>query len=564
MGICRRRNTVPYAAVLTKDEDECGPTQPTEDVDAGVGQQTFIVTKLVMLRSIGVVYFFAFLAAYNQNRALLGSAGLSPAHSHLEQVRSRTAIDSFMAHPCIWWFWPLTDDRLDAVALAGVALSALVCVGACSSIVMLALWLLYFSIVTAAGGSSFYQYGWESQMLETGFLSIFLCELRPWSLSRTHPPSVATLWLFRWLMWRISIGAGLIKVRGDSCWTQRRCLWYHFETQPIPSPTSFFFHFLPKPILSAAIDLDLFVQLYSAWLVLVPGCGPLRWLRRMGGVIQAGFMFNIALSGNFSFLNHLTMIPALACLDDACWPVWLRPTEPAAANVPRGAPPKGQSSAMVRLGRLALDAVVVGTVGYLSLPVVENLLQLGGQQVMNSSFGSFRLVNTYGAFGSVGEARYEPILSISWDGRGWTELDFPCKPGNLTRRPCLSAPYHHRLDWNVWFIGFKPHAAMLRQREAWLYTLLAKLLTADELALSLLDSSAREVFRGPTGERRAPLYAKVDMWHYMMSAPLWELLPLWFRGGQPVVWWTREYEEPLIPVVLLHDGQLARAPLPLA
>ncbi len=30
---------------------------------------------------------------------------------------------------------------------------------------------------------------------------------------------------------------------------------------------------------------------------------------------------------------------------------------------------------------------------------------------MNSSFGAFRLVNTYGAFGSVGEARYEPIIS---------------------------------------------------------------------------------------------------------------------------------------------------------
>ena len=32
-------------------------------------------------------------------------------------------------------------------------------------------------------------------------------------------------------------------------------------------------------------------------------------------------MVNIMLSGNFSFLNHITIVPALACLDDACWPV---------------------------------------------------------------------------------------------------------------------------------------------------------------------------------------------------------------------------------------------------
>ncbi|EOD31500.1 hypothetical protein EMIHUDRAFT_231911 [Emiliania huxleyi CCMP1516] len=77
----------------------------------------------------------------------------------------------------------------------------------------------------------------------------------------------------------------------------------------------------------------------------------------------------------------------------------------------------------------------------------------GGRQAMNASFGAFKLVNTYGAFGSVGEARYEPIV------------EFPCKPGAVTRRPCFCAPYHYRLDWNIWFLGFKPHQSMLQRRE---------------------------------------------------------------------------------------------------
>lgn len=123
-------------------------------------------------------------------------------------------------------------------------------------------------------------------------------------------------------------------------------------------------------------------QLYSTWLVLVPGIGALRWLRRAGGVIQAAFMINIALSGNMSLLNHLTIIPALACLDDVCWPKWMR-ADPSPARANRDA------------ARSAIDLAVLGTIGYLSWPVVANLLQLGGRrQVMNSSFGSFRLVNT--------------------------------------------------------------------------------------------------------------------------------------------------------------------------
>ncbi|KAL3898966.1 MAG: hypothetical protein SGPRY_012731, partial [Prymnesium sp.] len=290
--------------------------------------QTFLTAKLLMLRALGAVYLAAFLSAYHQNRALIGSNGLRPAPQFVSEPPVQGPWDGFIRKPAIWWWWPLSDDRMDAVALVGTVLSAAVCLGLCSSIAMFSLWLLYFSIVSAADGSTFYAYGWESQLLETGFLAILLCDLRPWKLHRGSAPSSVVMWLFRWLIFRISLGAGLIKMRGGSCWAERTCLWYHFETQPIPSPSSFVFHFLPRPVLSAAIDLDLFVQLYSSWLVLVPGIGPLRWLRRVGGFIQAAFMLNIALSGNLSFLNHLTIIPALACLDDSCWPKLIRAAEP--------------------------------------------------------------------------------------------------------------------------------------------------------------------------------------------------------------------------------------------
>ena len=40
-------------------------------------------------------------------------------------------------------------------------------------------------------------------------------------------------------------------------------------------------------------------------------------------------------------------------------------------------------------------------------------------------------------------------------GARWEEFEFKCKPGNVSRRPCLISPYHYRLDWLMWFAAFQ-------------------------------------------------------------------------------------------------------------
>ena len=189
--------------------------------------ETFVLTKALILRSLAAVYAVAFVGAYFQNVPLIRAEGLVPAAPYFASLvaendaQGGTAIDGFAAHPAIWWWLPLTDRSLEGTAAAGVALSLVACVLACDwMVVWICLWLLYFSHVTAAEPSSFYSYGWESQLLETGFLTIFLCEvpfLSTWICRRGAatsklPPSRVVLWLFRWLCFRISIGAGLIKV----------------------------------------------------------------------------------------------------------------------------------------------------------------------------------------------------------------------------------------------------------------------------------------------------------------------------------------------------------------
>ena len=507
-------------------------------------RQTFVLTKSIILRLLGLMYLVAFKVALDQNLALMGSKGLTPvARAFEKQKASISGFDGFRQAPSIFWFVKLNDRNMVLVNYLGLGCSLALVAGLHSSMVAGILWLSYFSVVTSAEGTAWYSYGWESQLLETGFLAIFLCS----PLDLASSPSLPVLWLFRWLCFRISTGAGLIKVRGSSCWTDRTCLWYHFETQPNPSPLSFLFHFLPREVLSAGVDLDIFVQLYAVWLVLVPGWGILRHVRRLGGLVQVFFMLNIALSGNFSFLNHLTIVPALACLDDCCLSVFTCAKRQVQSSRPA---PKCRSLAG-RLTRTTIDVGLVLLIGYLSIPVVQNLLQAEGRrQVMNASFGAFRLVNTYGAFGNVGKERYEAIVSVSHDKRTWHELEFPCKPGRLTRRPCLCAPYHYRLDWNIWFLGFKPHAAYLERRETWMWSFLAKVLDGDEVMLSLLDpetaTSKAYYPDGPQNGRQLPKYVKVDMWKYSMRAPLWVIAREYWQNGS-AVWWSRKRGEALIP-----------------
>ena len=389
-------------------------------------RRTYHVAKWLILRLLGMVYFVAFLGAYNQNVALMGEDGLVPASSYISRMRSNydSNLDAFWTHPTLFWWIPLTDTNLDGFAIVGLTLSFLLTVGIDSWLILVMLWLIDFSIVTIAETNSFYSYGWESQLLETGFLAIFLCDLPSirkvrrgnvneddwkWKISAiwrddrfgeratnqsamNNAPSPTALWLFRWLCFRISMGAGLIKIRGGSCWKERTCLYYHFETQPIPSPLSFVFHFLPKIMLKHAVDLDLFVQLYSSWTVLIPGL-----IGVVGGYIQAAFMINIILSGNFAFLNHLTIIPSLASIEDTFWPRWLSSRILRTYTIPTKAPREEnikvrQAAAVVR--RL-INLIILSLIGYLSIPVIANLLQWGGShQQMNASFNSFRLVNT--------------------------------------------------------------------------------------------------------------------------------------------------------------------------
>jgi hypothetical protein len=175
---------------------------------------TYWLTRFVILRLLGFIYLVAFLAAANQIVPLVGEHGLLPANLFMRRLEiqfgSRTA--AFMQLPSIFWFHH-SDPFLTCVAWFGVGLSAIVLFGLANAPVMAVLWALYMSFLHI--GQDWYGYGWEIQLLETGFLAIFLCPLLDPRPFPKRPPSTIVIWLFRWLIFRIMLGAGLIKIRGD-------------------------------------------------------------------------------------------------------------------------------------------------------------------------------------------------------------------------------------------------------------------------------------------------------------------------------------------------------------
>jgi hypothetical protein len=482
---------------------------------------TYWLTRFVVLRLLGVVYLVAFLSAAQQIIPLLGANGLTPIPLFLERAASHGA--GFLDLPSVFWL-DASDRVLVAGAWTGGVLSVAVVLGFANGLLMAVLWALYMSYVHV--GQTWYGFGWEIQLLETGFLAIFLCapiDPRPFP---KRPPRTAIIWLLRWLTFRIMLGAGLIKLRGDACWRELTCLYWHYETQPIPNPLSRTLHFMPHWFQKAGVLYNHLTELVAPWFVFWP-----RLARHVAGTIMVTFQVFLILSGNLSFLNWLTIVPVLACFDDGLLARLLPARIVSAAERAR------ETAEPLRAQQIVAGAVVA-LVAVLSVAPVQNLLS--GRQVMNTSFDPFDLVNTYGAFGSVGQERDEIVLegtsdASPTDDAEWHAYEFPCKPGDPLRRPCMAAPYHYRLDWLMWF------AAMSRPEQyPWTLHLVAKLLQNDAGALALL---ANDPFPDAP-----PRYVRATLYRYRFAPP----------GDPSGAWWRRERVGEWLPPLSSDDPRLRR------
>jgi hypothetical protein len=501
------------------------------DIGSGTGfrakgaPRNYWLTRFVVLRLLGVVYAVAFLVAINQAIPLIGSNGLLPVGNYLDEVSRALGSPGagFVRLPSVFWIWH-SDTALLTAAWMGFVLSLVVVAGYANAPLLGILWFLYMSFNHA--GQDWYGYGWEIQLTETGFLAIFLCPLLDMRPFPKRPPPMPVIVLFRWLIFRIMIGSALIKLRGDAIWRNGTALYYHFETQPIPGPLSRWFHFLPRAMLKMGVWFNWLAELVAPWFIFRP-----RIARHIAGIVIILLQVILILSGNLSFLNWLTILPALACFDDGFWARLLpkrlvRKAEAAAGQAEESKP------------MLTTAWVVAAVIGLLSIQPVLNLFS--PVQAMNASFDPLELVNTYGAFGSVGQERANVIFEGTMDdttgGKArWTPYIYKGLPVLLNRRPPQIAPYQLRFDWQMWF------AAMSTAQEyPWTFNLVYKLLHNQPNAISL--------FAGNPFPGKPPRYIRAVLYRYSFAKP----------GNPQGLYWKREEIGDWIPVVSANDPALLK------
>lgn len=485
---------------------------------------TYWLTRFLILRLLGAVYAVGFLVAINQILPLIGADGLLPAGIFLQHVGDALGSPGagFVQAPSLFWF-SHSDTFLLTAAWIGFILSCVVLAGFANAPLLALLWFLYMSFVNV--GQDWYGYGWEIQLLETGFLAIFLCpllDLRPFP---KRAPPILIIGLFRWLIFRIMLGSGLIKIRGDEVWRNGTALYYHFETQPLPGPLSRWFHFLPRVILKTGVWFNWLAELVAPWFVFWP-----RLARHIAGSVIVALQIILILSGNLSFLNWLTIIPALACFDDGFWSKLLPRVLVRRAEAAR-------DRAMPSRPMLTTARVATAVVALLSIQPVLNMLST--RQIMNTSFDRLNLVNTYGAFGSVGRERLNVVFegtadSIPDERADWKAYPYRGLPVALDKRSPQIAPYQLRLDWQMWF------AAMSTPEEyPWTLTLVSKLLHNDPGAVGL--------FAGNPFPGKPPRYIRAILYRYSFAAP----------GNPAGRWWDRErIGDPWLPAMAAGDPRL--------
>ncbi|MFJ9759703.1 lipase maturation factor family protein [Streptomyces sp. NPDC101149] len=452
------------------------------------------LSRLVFQRALAVVYLFAFLSAALQFRALIGERGILPVPRHLARMPFKHSPSVFHLH--------YSDRFFAAWSWAGCAVSVALVAGLDSQlplwagmVLWLALWAMYLSIVNV--GQTWYSFGWESLLLEVGFLAVFLGN------DEVAPP-VVVLFLLRWILFRVEFGAGLIKIRGDACWRKLTCLDFHHETQPMPGPLSWFFHHLPQPLHRVEVAANHVTQLLVPVLLFTP-----QPVATAAASLMIVTQLWLVLSGNFAWLNWITIVLALS-----------------AVRFPAAAP---GVAAPPLWYEIVVLTVSVGLV-VLSYHPVRNMVSRG--QVMNRSFDPLHLVNTYGAFGSVSRIRYEVVIEgtaevLPREDSDWREYEFKGKPGDPRRWPRQFAPYHLRLDWLMWFAALSPAYA-----GSWFGGLVERLLENDRDTLRLLR-------RSPFPPDAPPRFVRARLFRYRYTT--------WQELRSTGACWERSYVREFLP-----------------
>ena len=446
--------------------------------------------RRALLAGLGVTYVCGFVSLAVQIVGLVGSFGILPNRAWFSALAGRPDV-GFADVPSFCWGIGCSDATLLALAWVGALAGVLLVVGVLPWLSALVAFAAYLSLCGA--GQLFFNYQWDILLLEAGFLALLLAPpdaLGPRSRAWEREPPALSIWLFRWLLFRLVWASGIVKLAsGDATWWSLTALHYHYETQPLPVCTSWWMHQLPL----GAQRVATFAALACELLAPLGYLGPRR-VRQVAAAATAGLMLLIASTGNYGFFNLLTLVLCLSLLDDDALPRRLR-------HAPGPPAPRWERRAVWVLGT---PLVLLSFAPFLlsldrGTPLRDPLIELYRLQ------RGFHLVGSYGLFAVMTTDRPEVTIEGTLDGESWQPYAFRWKPGDPQRAPRFAGPHMPRLDWQLWFAAIEG-----ADRVRWLRAFAARLLEASPDVLALL---ADDPFHG-----RAPKAVRVRVDDYRFTS----------------------------------------------
>lgn len=470
---------------------------------------SWTVGPWVFLRLLALIYLAAFLSLWVQVHGLIGSEGILPVADYLQGADEQLGFSARRHLPTLLWFGS-SDLALHLLCGGGVALSLLLLVGVAPAPVLLILWLCYLSLVT--GGQTFLAFQWDSLLLETGLLAVFLAPLRWRPVGSTGTPAIPRLLLW-WLNFRLLVLSGVVKLAsGDASWQDLSAMEVHHQTQPLPGPLAWFFHHLPDWVHRLEARATFALELVVPFFIFAP-----RRLRHLAAFLLMGLQVVIALSGNYGFFNLLALALCLLLFDDEAWPRRLRKFLLFRGG---GRTPRRELRWHSRvLGPLAIVVLLLTSASFVQR--LDPTLLPPRVQAAVGAFAPLRSFNSYGLFAVMTTQRPELVFEGSLDGETWRPYEFRWKPGDPGRHPRQVAPHMPRLDWQAWFAAL---GSPQSPRNGWVHAFAGALLEGRPQVLALLEES-------PFPDE-PPRYLRVRIHRYTYSD--WDTLR---ADGS---WWQRE------------------------
>lgn len=455
--------------------------------------------RAIFLRGMGVVYLAAFGSLAVQLDGLIGSRGILPAREFLDDVGRALGPERYWQVPTALWLGA-SDGALHFLCRGGIAASLALIAGILPAACLAYLWVAYLSLTVV--GSPFFSYQWDILLLESGLLGFLFSPWVFWLRDARSEPSRLVVWLIRWLVFRLMFLSGLVKlVSGDPTWRAWEAMKYHYETQPLPTWTSWYIHQLPAWSHKASVGFMFWAELIAPFLVFGP-----RRLRMVGFWSMALLQVGIMATGNYGFFNILAIVLCLSLVEDRDWGRRdVSPVDPPHRPWWRRVP-------------LVLAAVVIVPVTMMEAIDASRVTVIFPEalEALRRWVAPLRSMNSYGLFAVMTTERPEIVVEGSIDGVTWTPYTFRWKPGGVDRAPRSCAPHLPRLDWQMWFAALSGDCRL----QPWFLAFERRLFEGSPDVLALLAS---DPFPGAP-----PRYLRARLYLYR------------FTGRGSSAWWRRE------------------------